>query len=659
MRVSEILWKQQKKKEEDFKKTYGITIDPATKEMLEYAREKKIPTVFDRVEKFEAVLPVIEAVRCPFGSLGVCCRNCANGPCRVLPEDPGFLPKLYRIRFDATEGICGANKDLIVARSLLRFVAGGTAAHVEHGVHVAETLMKAGKKETSYKITDKEKLLYIANKLGIETEGKKIEEIATEVGLEAWKDFVGTLERDYMVFAEEFTPKKRVDKLKELRVFPRSGYKEIAEAMHRTTQGVDADPVNIILHAVRCGLSDFYSLLISTLLQDVMFGTPSIVETEINFGVLTEDNVNIIVHGHVPLLSEKIVEWSEKLEEEATTTGANGITVAGICCTGNEVLSRHGIPQIGNTLQQELAILSGVVDAFTVDVQCVMPSLANVASYYHTKLITTQNEAKMPQNENIIHIEFSEENADEAAEKIVKEAINNYKNRSNDIKLIDEKTKLIAGVSVEAILNLLKGDLTPLLDAIKGGAIKGAVGIVGCNNPKVTHDYNHVNLAKELIKRDILVVTTGCSGHALAKAGLLVPEAKEYAGEGLKAICEALGIPPVLHMGSCVDNSRIFLLLGALADALDVDLSDLPVAASAPEWATEKAAAIGTGAVALGLLVHLGVVPPVAGSELVSNVLAVDAEGLFGGKFVVEVDPREAAGIIENHIEEKRKALGI
>ncbi|MFQ6051438.1 MAG: anaerobic carbon-monoxide dehydrogenase catalytic subunit [Candidatus Hydrothermarchaeota archaeon] len=659
MEISEILWRQQKKKEEEFKKTYGVTADPATKEMLEYARTKKIPTVFDRVEKFEAVLPVIEAVRCPFGSLGVCCRNCANGPCRVLPEDPAFLPRLYRIRFNATEGICGADRDLMVARSLLRFIAGGTAAHVEHGVHVAETLMKTGKKEAPYEITDKEKLLQIAKKIGIETEGKEIEQIAVEVGLEAWKDFVGSLERDYMVFAESFTPKKRVEKLKELGVFPRSGYKEIAEAMHRTTQGVDADPVNIILHAVRCGLADFYSLLISTLLQDVLFGTPSIVETETNFGVLREENVNIIVHGHVPLLSEKVVEWSERLEEEARAIGAEGITVAGICCTGNEVLSRHGIPQIGNTLQQELAILSGVVDAFTVDVQCIMPSLANIASHYHTRLITTQNEAKMPQNENVIHIEFSEERADEVAEKIVKEAINNYKNRSNEVKLIDEKSKLIAGVSVEAILDLLNGDLAPLLDAIKEGKIKGAVGIVGCNNPKVTHDYNHVNLARELIKRDILVVTTGCSGHALAKAGLLLPEAREHAGEGLRAICGALGIPPVLHMGSCVDNSRIFILLGALADALDVDLSNLPVAASAPEWATEKAAAIGTGAVALGLLVHLGVVPPVAGSELVSKLLAVDAESLFGGKFAVEVDPREAANIIENHIEEKRKALGI
>ncbi|KUK13757.1 MAG: Carbon monoxide dehydrogenase CooS-like protein subunit, partial [bacterium 42_11] len=455
-------------------------------------------------------------------------------------------------------------------------------------------------------------------------------------------------------------PKRRYETWEKLNLLPRAIDREICECMHRTTMGVDADPVSLLLHGVRTALSDGWSgSMMATYLSDILFGTPKPITSSANLGVLKENMVNIILHGHNPILSAKIAEiaTSDEMQNLAKERGAEGINVAGICCTGNEVLMRMGIPLAGNFLMQELAIITGAVEAMIVDYQCLMPALADVASCYHTKLITTESKARIP---GAKHMEFNPERADELAKEIIKMAIDNYPNRIKEKVFIPKgEMDLMAGFSVEAILNALGGSLEPLINAIEDGTIKGIVGVVGCNNPRVIHNNSHVTLTKELIKRDILVVGTGCWGIAAGMHGLLSLKAIDEAGPGLKRVCESLNIPPCLHMGSCVDCSRILIALGALADALGVDIPDLPVAGSAPEWMSEKAVSIGTYFVASGVLTHLGVIPPVLGSQRVTKILTEEVESILGGKFYVEPDPVKAASTLYNYILNKRKKLGL
>lgn len=628
------------------------SIDPAVLELLPKAALDGVETVWDR---HEAQQP-----QCGFGTLGVCCRHCIQGPCRIDPFGTG--PK---------KGICGASADLIVTRNLLRQVAGGAAAHVDHAYEAVEALEKAAKGEINYTITDETKLKQIARGLGLEVSGKSKAALALEVVEIAYADLANHSNRPVqwlMVHA----PKERIDIWKSLGILPRNPDREIREAMHQTTMGMDADPVNLVLATAKQGLVDGYSgLKLATDMQDILFGTPTPVVTEANLGVLKKHSVNLVVHGHVPLLSEKIVYWAGKLQTEAILAGAEGISVSGICCSGNEVLMRNGIPLATNYLAQEIAIVTGAVDAIVVDVQCIMPSLTQVAACYHTEIITTMPIVKLP---GAAHVPFSLENADQAAQEIVRKAIAAYRRRDNKkIQIPNYKRKIVAGFSVEAIIGALSAvdtdqPLKPLVDNIINGNILGVVATVGCNNAKVAQDHIHVELVKELVKNNILVVATGCSAHALAKAGLMNSNGTEaYAGEGLKAVLSAIGqaaglgapLPPVLHMGSCVDNSRIGDLVTAIAAYLKVDSALLPVAASAPELQHEKALSIGTWAVTLGLTTHLGVVPPVLGSKVVTELLTQGLSDVIGGKFYVETDPIKAAqGLIED-IRAKRKKLGL
>ena len=622
-----------------YRKINELTISQPAKEMLSIAKEKEIETAWDRFEK--------QQPQCGFGLLGICCRNCAMGPCRVDPF--GGEPK---------KGVCGATADTIVARNFARMVAAGAAAHSDHGRNVALTFLEGAEGNAPYLIKDKEKLKIVATKLGIEIEGKSPEEIAKEIAKKALEDFSRQNE-DTLNFLKAYAPKERFELWRSLGILPRNIDREIVDIMHRTHIGVDNDPLSLIVQSIRTSLADGWGgSLIATELQDILFGIPQPVKGFVDLGVLEENKVNIIVHGHEPILSEKIVEAaeSEEMQKLAKEVGAEGINVCGMCCTGNELLMRHGVPIAGNFLQQELAIITGVVEAMVVDVQCIMPSLPNIAKCYHTKIISTSKQAKFP---GAVHVEFDERNADEVAKEIVKIAIENFKNRKKPAYIPNKKRECIVGFSVEAILSALGGSLDALIDAIKSGKIKGAVGIVGCNNPKVKHNHAHVELTKELIKNDILVVQTGCAAIACAEAGLLSLDAIELAGDGLKEVCKALNIPPVLHLGSCVDCSRILVLLGALAEALGVDISDLPVAGAAPEWMSEKAVSIGTYFVASGVFTVLGVVPPILGSKEVVKIATQDAEKLVGGKFAVETDPIKAAKLIIRHIEEKRRKLGI
>jgi carbon-monoxide dehydrogenase catalytic subunit len=615
------------------------SIDPAALAMLEVADKANLETAWDRFDK--------QQPQCGFGELGVCCRHCNMGPCRIDPFGEG-----------PTKGVCGATADTMVARGLIRMIAAGAAAHSDHARDVAHTLkLTAEGKGGGYEIKDEAKLKRLAEEYAIAVKGRSNEEIALDLANAALAEFG---QQEGPIQFTRRAPAARVRTWEKLGIDPRGIDREIVEIMHRTHIGVDNDYVNLILHGLRTSVADGWGgSMIATELQDVLFGVPQPIRSEANLGVLKADQVNIIVHGHEPILSEMIVAAAKDPDmlKLAEKVGAKAINVVGMCCTGNEVLMRHGIPIAGNFLQQELAIITGAVEAMVVDVQCIFPALANLADCFHTKFISTSPKAKFP---GAIHMEFHEETAYETAKGIVRVAVENYSERNAaKVNIPDEKSECMVGFSVEAILGALGGSLDPLLDTLKSGAIQGIAGAVGCNNPKVQHDYGHVNMVKELIKNNVLVVTTGCNAQACAKAGLLLPEAAELAGDGLKGVCQALGIPPVLHMGSCVDISRILVTCAAVANALGVDISDLPVAAAAPEWMSEKAVSIGAYVVASGIFTVLGTVPQVLGSSNVTALLTSGAEGVVGAKFAVETDPFKAAKLMIDHIAAKRAALGI
>lgn len=615
------------------------SIDLASQTMLQKAENEGIETAWDR---YEQQLP-----QCSFGQLGICCRNCNMGPCRIDPFGEG-----------AEKGICGATADVIVARNLLRMIAAGAAAHSDHARDSVLTFKKMSEGEAgSYRIKDEAKLLSLASEYGISSQGRSHEEVAAELANVLLLEFG---KQNGPLLCTKRAPEPRLRLWSDLGIEPRGIDREIVECMHRTHMGVDNDATHILLQGLRTGLSDGWGgSMIATDVQDILFGTPEPKKSTVNLGVLALDKVNVIVHGHEPILSEMIVEAAEdpELLELAKEKGAAGINVTGICCTGNETLMRHGTPIAGTFLQQELAVITGAVEAMVVDVQCVMPSLGGLAGCYHTKFISTSPKADFP---GTLRMEFHEEKAYDTAKKIVRTAVENFPNRNLEkVNIPEEKQECMVGFSAEAILKALGGSPDPLIEAIAGGAVKGIGAVVGCNNVKIQHNYGHVNLVKELIKNNVLVVTTGCNAIACAEAGLLVPEAAALAGNGLKGVCEALGIPPVLHMGSCVDISRILVLSSAIANRLGVDISDLPAAGAAPEWMSEKAVSIGAYVVSSGVFTVLGTIPPVLGSQVVTALLTKGLDGVVGASFAVEPDPFKAANLMLEHIEGKRKALGL
>ncbi len=618
--------------------------DKATQEMFKRAQQENLETVWDRYEE--------QQPQCGFGTLGLCCRHCSMGPCRIDPFGDG-----------PQTGVCGADADTIAARGIARMIAAGAAAHSDHGRDVAHTLLMVARDPNSdYSIKNEGKLKAIAAIYGIETSGKDIKKIAEEVALAALEEF-GRQEGEVKI--AETAPAERVKLWRAQGLMPRAVDREIVEIMHRTHMGVDTDYKNIIKQGMRSAIADGWGgSMIATELSDVLFGLPTPLKAQSNLGVIDPEYVNVIVHGHEPTLSDiiAVVSMKDEMTRKAEKVGAKGINLGGICCTANEILMRHGIPLTGSFLQQELAIFTGAIEMMVVDVQCLMPGLSQASESFHTKLVTTSPKAKMP---GVEHVEFHEDRAVEIATNILDMAIENFKHRDNNrVYIPHESEQLVAGFTTESVFQFLGGKYRstyrPLKDAIIAGRLRGAAGVIGCSNPNVDYEESTIKMVKELIKNDVLVVTTGCNAASCAKQGLMKPDAAfKFAGEGLQEICRAVGLPPVLHLGSCVDNSRVLLTLRNIVSegGLGDDISSLPVAGAAPEWMSEKAVSIGFYFVASGVYTMIGHPLPVQGSKNLDRYLTEEIEQEVGGKWAWEPDPIKAAHKMIQHIDLKRKEL--
>ncbi|HVJ48593.1 anaerobic carbon-monoxide dehydrogenase catalytic subunit [Desulfitobacterium sp.] len=629
------------------------TTDPGALEMLKVAQEQHIETVFDRF--------VAQQPQCGFGYKGVCCRICLAGPCRVkTQEGPG------------SKGICGATAYTIVSRNLVRMIAGGAASHSEHARHVLHTAhaMLEGN-APDYEIKSPEKLHKLASDLGVLTLNREVREIFKDVTEIAYEDF-GRYQDRPLAFLDSQLSEQRRQKFQHTNVMPRSIDGTVTELTAQTAMGVDSDPVNLIFGGIKGSLADLGGEYIGTTFSDILFGVPKPIVSESNLGVINPKMVNIAVHGHNPVLSEMVVAAARKMKDEAKKVGAEGVNIVGICCTGNELLMREGVYLATSSASQEMAIMTGALDAMVVDIQCIYPAVQQVAECFHTKVVTTEGIMKIPGAQ---HIAFNAETAMGDAEKLIRIAIEAYTNRDpKKISIPSERHKLVAGFSLEALTEIFAKinpdhPISVLTDAILSGQIKGVVQMAGCNNLKRPQDESHIAILKELVKNDVFVIATGCSAGAFAKFGLMSPAAVDaYAGDGLKSFLRTLeeanpqlttGLPLVFHIGACVDNSRGMNLLMAMAEELGVDSPKVPFAASAPEAMHEKAVAIGTFGVAMGVPVHVGTLPFLEGSDLVYGVTTQIAHDVFGGNFIFEVDPQEASKKILDALEYRSWKLRI
>ncbi len=618
--------------------------NPSSEKIVLWSEEQKIETCFDRAEKMKP---------CPIGEEGACCKVCHMGPCRLVGKNAE----------EEARGVCGAQLSTVAARNFLRMIAAGTSAHSDHARGMAYTLLAVANGEThEFKITDVRKLYRVAGYLNIEFEGRPVNDVARDIATKLIEDFGRQMggEINYATRA----PKKTLERWRKWGIVPRSIDREVVEAMHRTNIGVDHDPDHLLLQGLRTALADGWGgCMISTDITDILFGTPTPIKAEASFGIFKEDEVNLVVHGHEPLMAEIMVDVINEPEivAYAKSKGAKGVNLGGMCCTANEVLMRHGIPTAGGFTNQELGIMTGLIDALTVDVQCIMPAIAELSKKFHTKIITTSEKAKM---QGAMHIQFDEHRAREIAREIVKLAIDNFPNRTTKGSHITEKFPVIGGFSHEYIEYMQggrwRGSFRPLNDAIMAGRIRGVVGLAGCDNPRVPSTGLHTFLATELIRNDVLIVSTGCGSAACGTSGYLTPEmALENAGPGLREVCEAIGIPPILHLGACVDNSRILTIASAMAaeGGLSDEIGGMPAVGIAPEWMSEKAIAIGCYFAASGVPVIFGGNSPVGASQEVTRIMTDVWFERFKGAFHFEPDPEKMLDLALKYIDTAREAL--
>lgn len=592
-----------------------------------------------------------QKIKCNFGQLGICCKLCANGPCRITPKAP--------------KGICGANADTIVARNFLRAVAAGSGCYIHVLENTARNLKSLGK--TGGEIKGIHALDRLSEKLGI-TESdphKKAILVADLVLKDLYKP---KFEKMEIVNELGYTP--RLDNWQKLNIMPGGAKSEVFDGIVKTSTNLNSDPVDMLLTCLKLGISTgIYGLTLTNLLNDIILGEPAIRPAKVGFKVIDTDYINLMITGHQQSIISHLEEELTKPEvvKKAQAVGAKGFKLVGCTCVGQDlqlrgkyytdVFSGHA----GNNFTSEALIATGGIDAIISEFNCTLPGIEPIADKFLVKMICLDDVSKKP---NAEYVEYSFEDRDKISSHIIDTALESYRERRPKIKMNIPRNHgfddVITGLSETSLREFLGGSWKPLVDLIAAGKIKGVAGIVGCSNLTAKgHDVFTVELAKELIKRNIIVLSAGCSSGGLENVGLMSPKAAELAGDSLKEVCTSLGIPPVLNFGPCLAIGRLEIVAKELAEYLNIDIPQLPLVLSAPQWLEEQALADGSFGLALGLPLHLAISPFIGGSKVVTKVLTEDMTNLTGGKLIIEDDVVKAADKLEGIILERRKKIGV
>ena len=632
-----------------------LTANRAAAEMIEHLDQCGIETIHDRLEA--------QQPQCGFGLRGLCCRMCQWGPCRISAKSP--------------RGVCGRTMELVVIANLLRAVAAGTSAQTIHAHEMIITLLAASRGEVTLPLKGKKRLREVGAALNVGFPWSPIEQIAEGVANAMLEDLGRMTEGPMNTM--QFAPRENRRLWEQLDVMPRSASFEVVEAMHMTTLGGCSDWEAMFRQVMRTSLAMAYSGLVpSSVLSDILFGIPEPRTAEVNYGVLKADHVNILVHGHSAIMLEKVLEKiaSDEIQQLARDKGAAGIVIGGMCCTGHESLARYGIPTVTGAMGQELVLGTGAIDAVVVDMQCVVPGMSAVAECFGTEIITTCSSNRIP---GATHIPFDAEHPetlDEDAMRVARVAVEAFSTRDrSNIHIPQQTTTVTTGFSREAVIKAF-GGARQFVASLREGRIRGVVAMVGCSTPKIAYETGHVNIATELARRGVLVLTSGCSGHALLNAGLCSTDAAASCAPGLRDACESAGIPPALAVGSCADNARIIQVFAGLAHEAEVDIAEMPFALSGPELANEKTMAQTMAVLAHGVTAVVGLTPQLPIPAMGPTLEGADAgtqpnrnsmvdffcdEGLpalLGARLLVQPDPALAAEAIVAELDRRRDALG-
>ena len=619
------------------------TPDPAVREMLLRMEELGIETVFDR---FDSQQP-----QCNFGIAGTCCKNCFMGPCRITKKSP--------------RGVCGADADLIAARNLLRHLAAGTASHGARGRASMLALKYAAEGKAPIDIEGEKKIMAEAKTYGLSTEGKSVKELAGEIADILLEDLSRTVPGKHKTIYSH-APKERIAAWEKAGIIPISPYHEVFESLHRTTTGTDGDWRNVMQQFLRTGVSFAWtSCLGSGIAMDCLYGLPHRSTSKVNLGALKKGWVNIAVHGHSPLLIREIVKLgqSDEYQQKAREAGAEGIQFYGICCSGLSAMYRYGgVIPLSNAVGSELVLGTGALDLWVADVQDVFPTIMDVAKCFRTVVVTTSDSARLPGAE---HYGFDHEHSNigqikELAQKIILRAIEAFEDRRDvPVKIPQYEVEAEMGFSVEWAAQHFDRGLRDLADALRDGRIRGIVNLVGCNNPRLVYEKHIVEAAEILLKNNILILTNGCASFALLKLGYCSSKALEYTGDNLRRFCEEHGnIPPVWHLGECLDNARASGFFNGISGALGIAIKDLPYAFMSPEWSNEKGICAALAFRLLGMNSYHSVYAPTQGAPNVHEFMATGTKPILGSEMVVNVDTQALAQQLVDDLNAKRKALG-
>lgn len=631
----------------EYKKTFPSrqdvldrTPDPAVRQMMLNMEQIGVDTTFDRFDKQKPM--------CSYGLSGTCCKICNMGPCRITPKSP--------------RGVCGADGDLIVARNLLRSAAAGVAQHGMHAREVILALKWAAQGKLDLPIIGEYKVKSMAQAFGIKTRNRSVKKIAIDLANILLEDLSRTEPDEYQTI-KACAPAERQEVWKKLDILPVSAYHEVFESYHKTGCATDGDWKSIMQQFLRCGLAfTFTGVVASNIATDSLFGVGDRVTSKVNVGSLQKGYVNIAVHGHLPLLVSQIVKTGlqEKYQNLAKEKGAKGIRFYGICCSGLSAMYRYaGVIPLSNAVTAELVLGTGALDLWVADVQDVFPSIMEVARCYKTTVVTTSDSARLPGAEHIAydHHHSNIDQTQKIAERIVERAIESFEERQGvPVFIPPYEVEAEVGFSVEYVHKRF-GSMQPLADAVKSGRILGIVNMVGCNNPKVLYERAIIDVADVLLKNNVLILTNGCAAFPLMKLGYCTTSAYDKTGESLKEFLQP-DLPPVWHVGECIDNTRSSGIFAGVAGALGKNIYEMPYGFTSPEWGNEKGVDAALGFRLMGVNSYHCVEAQIQGSANVIHFLKEGTRETLGSVMHVDTDPVSLGNKIVEDLKAKRKALG-